>query len=870
MLQLKNIVKKYKIADTVTTALGGVSLGFRESEFVSILGPSGSGKTTLLNIIGGLDRYTDGDLVINGVSTKKYSDRDWDTYRNHTIGFVFQSYNLIPHQSVLSNVEIAMTLAGVGAAERKKRALDALNKVGLSEHVTKRPNQLSGGQMQRVAIARALVNDPDILLADEPTGALDSATGIAVMEILKEIAADRLVIMVTHNPELAEKYSTRIIKLSDGVITDDSDPYDPESEKGKDDTGVKIRKTRMSLLTALSLSLNNLGTKRARTVLTSFAGSIGIIGIALILALSSGLNAYIKRTEEDTLSSYPITISAQALDMTDMEEQSEENREIMRRRADEASGHSGESGLVYQNGFVGDLLKRTSVQISSNDLRHFKEWLESEDGRSISGNTTAISYGYGVDPLIYAVSDDGTTRINPTPLRQRGTIAGMTAMGNLMGINTGIWSEMLGSSSVIADQYDVLAGRWPEKADEVVIIVSENNEISDFVLYSLGLKDLDEYEKIRKEVEENGEADRDEYEAASFTYDDILGLRYRLVIPTDLYEEDGGIWRDRSGDEDFAAEAARNGIEISVVGILRPNSDAAATSLDGTVGYTKELTLQIIDEINASAVVKAQKDSPDINIFTGSEFVDTEGWDQSDLLASMSPEQQAQLMTMGEAERQAYISSYARTLSATYESNIETLGAVDLDEPTQINLYLSEFAARDAVIEAIEQYNIECRENGEEEYVITYTDLVGVMMSSITRIINMITYILIAFVSISLVVSSLMIGIITYISVLERTKEIGILRAVGASKGDIRRVFNAETAIIGFCSGLIGVGIAWLITFPANAIIDRLAGVSGIARLPLSGALALIALSTVLTLIAGLIPSGAAARKDPVTALRTE
>ena len=869
MLQLKNIVKKYKVADSETCALGGVTLGFRESEFVSILGPSGSGKTTLLNIIGGLDRYTDGDLVINGVSTKKYSDRDWDAYRNRTIGFVFQSYNLIPHQSVLSNVEIAMTLAGVGASERRRRALDALNRVGLSDHVHKRPNQLSGGQMQRVAIARALVNDPDILLADEPTGALDSATGLAVMEILKEIASDRLVIMVTHNPELADRYSTRVITLSDGLITSDSDPFDPESAAGRDDTGKKVKKTRMSIFTALSLSLNNLGTKRARTILTSFAGSIGIIGIALIMALSSGLNGYIKRTEEDTLSTYPITISARALDMTDMEEQSEENREAFRRRAEERSGHTGE--MVYQNGFAGDALKRTSVQLAANDLRHFREWLASEEGKSVTDNTTSIKYGYGVSPLVYMERDgDEPLRVNPTPLTERGALAGMSMMGSLMGINTDIWTEMLGDEKLLADQYDILAGRWPEKAEEIVFIVSENNEISDFVMYSLGLKDMAEYEKIRDEVSENGEADRENYEAASFTYEDILALEYTLVIPTDMYEEEDGVWRDKSGDSDFVAEKVKNGVPLSVVGVIRPNDDAAATSIAGTVGYTEALTLKIIDAVNAGAPVKAQKGDPEINIFTGSEFVDTEGWDQGDLLASMQPEQQAQLMTMGEAERQAYMSSYARTLSATYESNLDTLGVVDLDEPTDINLYLSEFAARDAVIEAIERYNIACREAGEEEYVITYTDLVGVMMSSITRIINMITYILIAFVSISLVVSSLMIGIITYISVLERTKEIGILRAVGASKADIRHVFNAETAIIGVCSGLIGVGLAWLLTIPANALIKALAEVSGLARLPLTGAVGLVILSTILTLIAGLIPSGAAARKDPVTALRTE
>lgn len=861
MLQLKEVVKTYATEALTQTALKGVSIRFRKSEFVSILGPSGSGKTTLLNIIGGLDRYTSGDLLINGVSTRDYRDRDWDAYRNRSIGFVFQSYQLIPHQSVLSNVELALTLAGVSRKERRARAEAVLEQVGLRDHIHKKPNQLSGGQMQRVAIARALINNPEILLADEPTGALDSETSVQIMGLLKEIAREKLVIMVTHNPELAESYSTRIVRLLDGEIVSDSNPYDG----GEGDTVSEEReatKVSMSFWTALSLSLQNLRTKKGRTILTAFAGSIGIIGIAMILSLSSGMKGYITQVEEDALSTYPITIESQGIDLLG------EQEKHMAQSQEEEDSH--DTDRVYQGGYAGRTLERQTLQLQNNDLARFKQWLEQGEETAIREGTSAIQYGYSTPLCVYRESEDGMLQVNPSPLLEEENPMPMAAMGESMGISGDIWTEMMDNRSLLEDQYDVLAGRWPSSYDEVVLLVNENNEISDLTLYTLGLKDGQEVEEMKQDLADGKELDESQYEKTSYSYEELLNLQFRVLPVTAYYEKVDGAWIDRREDEAFMEQALEKALPLRVVGILRPSESAAAAAIGGSVGYTKELTEYLIDQVNQSDIAKEQKENPEINVFTGREFISAENMSQEELLATLSPGQQAQMRMLTEAERTTYLDAYAQSLEATYEDNLETLGIVDREKPSSVSLYLKGFESREQVIDAINRYNQEQQDQGHEEYVITYTDMVGIMMDSVKQIIDMISYLLIGFVSISLVVSSIMIGIITYISVLERTREIGILRSIGASKRDISRVFNAETVLVGLAAGLIGIGLTLLLLIPLNLVIEHLSGVSALAALPPLGGVILVVISVVLTMIAGLIPSRLAAKKDPVVALRTE
>lgn len=905
MLQLNNITKVYKTGELTQRALDGVSLSFRENEFVSILGQSGSGKTTMLNIIGGLDRYDSGDLVINGRSTKQYRDRDWDTYRNHSVGFVFQSYNLIPHQTVLSNVELALTLSGVSKKERKRRATDALRAVGLGDQLHKRPSQMSGGQMQRVAIARALVNDPDILLADEPTGALDSETSVQIMELLKEVAKDRLIIMVTHNPELADKYSTRIIRLSDGHIIGDSDPFEPEAAetaenadapkdakksksvgviesadgptvviKKTDEKTGKGKKTSMSFFTALSLSLNNLMTKKGRTFMTSFAGSIGIIGIALILSLSNGVQAYIDSVQQDTLTSYPITIAAKSVDITSM----------MTAMADAAAGEDKsqrDENLIYSRDQMYSMLDLMTSQVKTNNLAEFKKYIEesaanaAEGEKTISSLSSAISYSYDIEMTLYNPdTENGVLQVNPGTVFER---IGMTGEGGAsnpmmaMAMNTDVWHELIDNNELIHSQYEVLAGNWPENYNEVVLMVSEDNEVSDYTLYTLGLKDADELKDMMDSLM-TGKSTEDEAEsksAESYTYDELLALSYKLVPAVDTYESRDGMWIDKSDDEEYMKQIIADAPEIKIVGIVRADSTSASSSEAGGIGYTAALTEYMIQRVNGSEIVKAQKDAPDTDVFTGKPFSTDDALDNFDI-NTLPPEQQAYLSGLSDEARREVIASYVGASAATYEGNLEKLQSVDTEDPAGINIYPADFESKEAICDLIADYNQKYTDEGKDEYVINYSDVVGLMMSSVTTIINAISYVLIAFVSISLVVSSIMIGIITYISVLERTKEIGILRSIGASKKDISRVFNAETLIVGFVSGLIGIGVTVLLCIPASMIIEHFTGIGGLAKLPPIAGVILVLISMMLTLIAGLFPSGVAARKDPVEALRSE
>ena len=852
MLRLEKITKEYITGDSKVEALKGISLQFRKSEFVSILGQSGCGKTTLLNIIGGLDKYTTGDLVINGKSTKEFKDRDWDAYRNHSVGFVFQSYNLIPHQNILSNVELALTLSGVSKKERRKKAVEALKQVGLGDQLNKKPNQLSGGQMQRVAIARALVNDPEIILADEPTGALDTKTSVQIMEILKKISKDRLIIMVTHNPDLAEKYSSRIIKILDGKITDDSNPYSVEEEEKEDRTSKANSKVSMNFLTALSLSLNNLMTKKGRTILTSFAGSIGIIGIALILSLSSGMQAYINRVEEDTLSSYPITVQEETIDMASM----------MTYLMGETEETEHEEGKVYSKNIVNDMLSTISTKIQSNNLEEFKKYLDDENS-PIKDYINAVQYSYNLDLNIYKEDDDKVVQVNPSQIFAK---LGMDGMSNMMLVETDVWQELLDNDELLQSQYDVIAGKWPENYNEVVLIVDENNEIYDYTLYALGILDQDELEEKYQKILD-GEEVEDE-EVKSYTYDDLLNTKFKVLLNTDYYEKDGDIWIDNTENDDYIKEKLEDAEEISIAGIIRPKEGTVATAMSATVGYTKELKEYVINEVNNAEIVKEQKDNPDINIFTGIEF--PEDTDAKFDFSSLTEEQKMYMASLSEEELANLMQQYTENANATYEGNLEKMGVVDLDSPSSISIYPKDFESKEQIATEIENYNQKQRDNGKEENVITYTDIVGTMMNSVSTIIDAISYILIAFVAISLVVSSIMIGIITYISVLERTKEIGILRSIGASKKDISRVFNAETFIIGLCAGLLGIGVTLLLNIPINMIIKAVTDISGIAKLPTVGAIILVVISMVLTIIAGLIPAKMASKKDPVEALRTE
>jgi putative ABC transport system permease protein len=878
MLQLKNIVKDYVSGDTTVQALKGIDITFRDSEFVSILGQSGCGKTTLLNIIGGLDQYTSGDLIINGRSTTKYKDSDWDTYRNHTIGFVFQSYNLIPHQSVLSNVELALTLSGVSKAERRKRAVEVLEKVGLGDQIHKKPNQMSGGQMQRVAIARALVNNPDILLADEPTGALDSATSIQIMELLKEISKDRLIIMVTHNPELAEKYSSRIVRLLDGKVTDDTMPYEPtDSRVTENNKAKRVKKkkgTSMSFLTALSLSANNLMTKKGRTLLTAFAGSIGIIGIALILALSSGFQSYIKKVEEDTLSSYPIAIEEEQVDYSSM------MSAFMGQHVGEAS--EKEDGKIYSNNIISEMLNSMMSQVKVNNLADFKKFIEDRDN-GFDELVSDIQYGYSTTLNIYKEdTSDGIVQVNPSTvldtigMGQLSGMSGSSMMNSSMmgGGSWDVWSELIGNQTLLESQYDVIAGRWPDAYNEIVLIVDENNEISDYALYALGLKDQNEVADTMTRLAKGEEVVSYKTE---YTYEDILDLRYRLIVNTDFYSynEENDSYTDVRDDEDSYRAAIADGIQLQVVGILRPDPDAVTGAVSGSVGYTSALMEYVINKINASDIVKKQAAAPETDVITGLPFTkDGEEVEMENTfdITTLTPEQQAYLASLSQEELDTLMASYMQpaTSSATYDGNMEAFGVADLEKPSSIMIYPVDFASKDMISDKISEYNDAVRAEGREEAVINYTDYIGLMMSSISTIINAISYVLIAFVAISLVVSSIMIGIITYISVLERTKEIGILRSIGASKHDISMVFNAETLIVGFVSGAMGIIVTMLLIIPINAIIKNLSGISNVAGLPWLAALVLVLISMALTFIAGLIPAKMAAKKDPVVALRSE
>lgn len=895
MLELNDIKKDYVSGSTTVSALKGINLRFRDCEFVSILGQSGCGKTTMLNIIGGLDKYTSGDLKINGVSTKNYKDRDWDFYRNNSIGFVFQSYNLIPHQTVLSNVELALTLSGVSKAERKKRAIEALEKVGLGEQIHKKPNQMSGGQMQRVAIARALVNNPDILLADEPTGALDTETSIQIMELLKEISKDRLIIMVTHNPELAKNYSTRIVRLLDGVITDDSDPYSLEdmeadirakeaakvktSEKKTKKSGKK-QKTSMSFFTALSLSFNNLMTKKTRTILTAFAGSIGIIGIAMILSISNGIQLYIDRVQRDTLSSYPITLQAEAIDISSM---------VSSMTGNSDSEEHEDKSKIYSNDIMGDMINTMVKEVKSNNLSEFKKYIENGSS-DIKSYVSDIQYSYDVPLNIYMKdTSNGVEQLNPGTMFDsiygEGATSASSSMSSGMGMgmfsNSSVWNQLLGNQQVLDEQYDVLAGHWPENFNEVVLVADKNNEVDDYTLYSLGLKDPEEVRTLFKKmmVGESYETKKD----ISYTFDEILDTEFKLVMPTDMYKYNDvtGTWDDYSKDDKYMTNVVNNGTDIKVCGIIRPNDDAVSTSLSSGIGYTSKLTEYIIEEVKNSEIAKAQLADTSVDVFTGVPFDNDRNTeitmdDVNAYMATLSPEESAQMqaMTSGMSDDQILqlfsASLKARTTDATLDSNKSKLGITDLDTPSQIDIYATDFDSKEKVQNIIKDYNKLQQDDGKEENVINYTDYVGIMMSSVSTIINAISYVLIAFVAISLIVSSIMIGIITYISVLERTKEIGVLRSIGASKKDVSRIFNAETLIEGFVSGALGIVVTLLLCIPANALIKHLTDISNVAQLPVAGGVILIIISMFLTFIAGLIPAKLAAKKDPVVALRSE
>ena len=867
MLKLKDIKKDYVSGDTIVQALKGINIEFRECEFVSILGQSGGGKTTLLNIIGGLDRYTSGDVIINGKSTKDFKDRDWDAYRNYSIGFVFQNYNLIPHQTVLSNVELALTLSGTSKKERKERAIKALEDVGLKEQIYKKPNQLSGGQMQRVAIARALVNNPDIILADEPTGALDTKTSVQVMEILKEISKTKLVIMVTHNPDLAEKYSTRIIKILDGKITDDSNPYKNEKKEAYDKKEVK--RTSMRFFTALNLSLNNLMTKKGRTILTSFAGSIGIIGIALILALSTGIQNYISKVEEDTLSSYPITIDESTIDTAAM---------IESMMNEEATVTEKEPNKIYSKNTMTKMISILSNKLENNNLTELKKYLEQEDNEIVK-NSNAIKYDYNLRLNLYKEdTSNGVIQVNPSTVMEKMGMGGMQeakknspmamiSSSSINMMNEDAWVEMLDNEELLHSQYDIVAGTWPKNYNEVVLIVNQNNELNDYVLYTLGLKDQNDLTEKWNKVKE-GEKIEEEAEN-SYTYDELLNLSFKVILNSDYYEKQGNLWIDQSENEEFIKNKIENAESIKVVGIIKQNEQSTATAMNGGIGYLKELKEYVINKTNESEIVKEQKENPSINVFTGLEF-SAEGEKGEFDFNDLSDEQKMAIRQMPTEEIAKIMDTYTKNKNASYDSNLETLGAIDLEKPTSISIYPKTFESKEIISNEIQKYNQKQKDEGKEENTITYSDLVGTMMSSITNIIDAVSYALIGFVSISLVVSSIMIGIITYISVLERTKEIGILRAIGASKKDISRVFNAETFIVGLISGLIGVGITILLTIPINIIIYNLSGVAIHAMLkPLHGTV-LVLISLGLTIVAGLIPAKMASKKDPVEALRTE
>lgn len=1025
MLQIKNIYKQYQTGSLIQKALDGVSLNLRDNEFVAILGPSGSGKTTLLNIIGGLDRYDQGDLIINGISTKKYKDRDWDSYRNHTIGFVFQSYNLIPHQTVLANVELALTISGISKAERREKARKALEEVGLGDQGHKKPNQMSGGQMQRVAIARALVNDPSILLADEPTGALDSETSVQVMNLLKEVAKDRLVVMVTHNPELAQDYATRIVELRDGRIRSDSDSYEICEDQLGQPKHENMGKSSMSFITSLSLSFNNLRTKKARTILTSFAGSIGIIGIALILSLSNGVNQYIQSIEEETLSEYPLQIQSTGFDITSMM----------------ADGHPGQNQGDEDESkiHVTQMITNMFSKIGSNDLTSLKQFLD-KGNSDIENNTNSIEYTYTVSPQIYSAEKDTLRQVHPDTSFSSlgfGSSSNTNSMMSAM-MSTDVFYQMPGNANLYENQYDIKSGRWPKQYNECVLVLTKNGNINDFMLYTLGLRDHKELDNMVEQFSKDEKVNVPQ-DNSSYSYDEIVGTTFKLVNAQDYYEYDKTyhVYKDKTEDKTYMKKLVQNGEDMKIVGVVQPSESATATMLKSGIGYPADLTMHVIEQAKNSEIVKQQLAKPDTDVFTGKAFtdkssskfdmnslftVDTDmlkqafSFDQSKLNVNMADldlsginmdmsklpqidiqsilkemnvqisEEQMQnlaqtlqtdfqkymvenalldptkmneyfiaylqtdstqaliqkemstlLLESGLTEQfqaqlqkqmQTMMTQYASTLSAqlqkelstqlqsqmgnlassmqdaiqidasmftkaikmnmneeelselmmslmtsevsSYDGNLKNLGYADLDKPGGISIYPKDFESKQKVVDVLDGYNADMKKVDEDK-VISYTDYVGTLMSSVTDIINVISYVLIAFVAISLVVSSIMIGVITYISVLERKKEIGILRAIGASKKNISQVFNAETFIIGLLAGLLGIGITLLLLIPGNMLIHHLAGnVEVSAALPIAGGIILIVLSVILTLIGGLIPSKKAAQEDPVTALRTE
>ena len=876
MLKLTGITKDYIVGEEKVHALRGVDVSFRDKEFVAILGASGCGKTTLLNIIGGLDRYTSGDLCIGGKSTKDFTDRDWDDYRNHKIGFVFQSYNLIPHQTVLENVEIALTLAGVSRAERRKRSIEVLDKVGLRDKLYVRPSQLSGGQMQRVAIARALVNDPDIILADEPTGALDTVTSVQIMEILREISHDKLIIMVTHNPELADTYANRTIRLSDGEVVEDTAPYVHESEVETDivvskKADSKRGRNSMSFFTALGLSFRNLLTKIARTFMVSFAGSIGIVGIALILALSSGFQGYINTVQRDTLSSYPITIEADTVDMTAM----------MSAMMDKNKDVTGGDDAVYSNDIILKLVTEISKGAYTNDLQSFRTYLDNHAG--LADKVSSIEYEYAVDLNVYLPSGE---LINPSDIMQK--IMGMDVsamegnpMYDMMVKSVDIWSQALDNDTLLKEQYTLVDGKWATEKNQLMLVVQEDNLISDYAMYSLGLKSRAELDQMIEDVKAGKEVTVTQ---SRIEFSDVKNMRYRLVPTSSYYVKNDttGLYEDKREDDAYVSSLMNTAIELEIVGIIKVAEGVSATSISGSIVYLPSLTDYLIDVINNSAIVVDQRNSPTVDVLTGKEFSTGEKTvdEIKAYVETLSAQQQSQInmykniaLAQGMTEEVFYQSLYKTLFStATYAGNMSAFGEVDLDKPSAINIYPVDFDSRDYIELLVKDYNamVEADDYTGEGSAIKYSDIVGTMMSSVSTIIDAISYVLIAFVSISLVVSSIMIGVITYISVLERTKEIGVLRAMGASKADISRVFNAETFIIGLSAGLLGVLVTVLLTIPINLIISALAGIPNVAYLPPLGAVILVCISVLLTCVAGLIPASIASKKDPVVALRTE
>ncbi|WP_281714709.1 ABC transporter ATP-binding protein/permease [Allobaculum stercoricanis] len=860
MLQCKHIVKEYYAGEQVVTAVNDLSLTFRDNEFVSILGQSGCGKTTFLNIIGGLDQYTSGDLIINGKSTKQYTDKDWDTYRNHRVGFIFQSYNLIMHQTVLRNVELALTLSGVPKSKRKQRAIDALEKVGLKDQIYKKPTQMSGGQMQRVAIARALVNDPEIVLADEPTGALDSETSVQIMNLLKEIAKDRLVIMVTHNPELAEQYSTRIVRLKDGKLVSDSQPVTEAEIVEKEKI---LTKPSMSFSTALSLSFNNLMTKKARTFLTAFAGSIGIIGIGLIMSISNGMQTYINRVQSDTMAEYPIELKDNTMDMSVM-------MTTMMDMSDEADPQE-DSSKIKTSKMVESILNSIS-NTKTNNLSEFKKYLESDQGTKFKEHSEAIEYSYGMNMSVYNdASDYGLVKVSPNGLMDKlglsqiGTLQSTVGMSSPM--NQEVWIQMPDSQVLRDKNYQLIDGSWPQSEDEILLAVNSKNEITDFALYSLGLLDQDALVENYNKVIDGKTNKLENIVSREYTNDDFLGMELKVVSDSALYAKENGLWIDRSENEDFVHDVLNHKAKtVKIVGIVKPADKTVSTSALGGILYDSSLRNWCGQQADEAEIVQEQKDNPSTNVFTGKPFSSGEKFSMD----SLTPQEMMQLQSMSQEQILEYITTYNDNVNATYDSNITKLGVIDLDTPSSIKLYSDSFDEKEELSNLITEYNTAQEDAGKEENIISYTDTIGTMLSGVQSVINMISYVLMGFVSVSLVVSSIMIGIITYISVLERIKEIGILRAMGASKRDIRNVFNAETFIIGLTSGVLGILITVLLNIPISMIIQNLTDVANIASLPWQGGLILIAINLILTIIAGLIPASIASRKNPVEALRNE